>query len=170
MSENKDVHYLSNLIWALLDPAAYHKTVGNSDNAVALGGYEYQYHGEKFLKRVNEQWKKNKIWEKLFNRSYEQMKQFKKLNFFYKGYYWSVGSTADTPLYTSQKYEKTSNSTLGKDKDNGEFEMKEPGAGFDIRRYCSDTAATHSRTPSAPPPATRATPPPCSSAPTRATG
>ena len=140
-SENDDVHYLSNLIWALLDPEAYHKTVGKGDEAIGLGGYEYQYHGVKFLKRVNEQWKQNHIWEKLFNRTYEQMKQFKKLNFFYKGYYWWAGSTSSTaycPLYTSQKYEKTSNSTLGKDKDNGEFEMKEPGAGFDIRRYCSD--------------------------------
>jgi hypothetical protein len=137
-SEVNDAHNLSNLIWALLDPAAYHKTVGNSDTSIGLGGYEYQYNGEKFLKRVNEQWKKHGIWEKLFNRSYDQMKQFKKLNFYYKGKYWVVGSTADVPFYTSQKYEKTANSTLSKDKAKGEYEMKEPGAGYDIRRYCSD--------------------------------
>ena len=137
-SEIDDAHNLTNLIWALLDPAAYHKTVGNSSGAIGLGGYEYQYNGEKFVKRVNEQWIKLGIWEKLFNRSYDQMKQFKKLNFYYKGKYWTVGSTADIPFYTAQKYEKTVNSTLSKDKDRGNYEMKEAGAGYDIRRYCSD--------------------------------
>lgn len=137
-SEIDDAHNLTNLIWALLDPAAYHKTVGNSSGAIGLGGYEYQYNGEKFVKRVNEQWIKLGIWEKLFNRSYDQMKQFKKLNFYYKGKYWALGSTGDIPFYTAQKYEKTVNSTLSKDKDKGNYQLKEAGAGYDIRRYCSD--------------------------------
>ena len=131
------VHLLSNLIWALLDPEAYHKTVGNGTKAIGLGGYEYQYNGEKFLKRVAQQWKENHIWEKLFNRTYEQMKQFKKLNYYYYGYSWKygMGSRCLAWLHSTQKFSKDKGSWSG---DEVRYECYEPGSGFDIRRYCSD--------------------------------
>ena len=122
----------------MLDPAAYHKAVGNNKEAAALCGYQYQYHGEKFLNRVAEQWTENHIWEKLFNRTYDQMKQFKNLNFFYWGYsFWpKVGSKSEFWLQSTQKFARTSGSSRSVDL--VEYEMKEPGKGFDIRRYCSD--------------------------------
>ena len=131
------VHLLSNLVWALLDPEAYHKTVGNGTKAIGLGGYEYQYNGEKFLKRVAQQWKENHIWEKLFNRTYEQMKQFKKLNYYYYGYSWKygMGSRCQAWLHSTQKFSKDKGSWSG---DEVRYECYEPGSGFDIRRYCSD--------------------------------
>ena len=89
-----------------------------------------------FCDRVAEQWKQKGIWEKLFNRSCEQMKQMQKLNFFYNGYHWFKGSTAGVWIAKSTKYEPTF--TGSKDDDDTLFEMKEAGAGFDIRRYCSD--------------------------------
>ena len=140
-STNEHVHNLSALVWALLDPAAYHKTVGNGDKSTALCGFEYQYHGEKFLNRVAEQWKEYHIWEKLFNRTYDEMKKIKKMGFFYDGYYWKwpyPTDCADMPLHITQKYEKTSSSAFSADKLKGSFNMKSAGYGFDVRRYCSD--------------------------------
>ncbi len=140
-STNEHVHNLSALVWALLDPAAYHKSAGNSDKSAALCGYEYQYHGEKFLKRVAEQWTENHIWEKLFNRTYEQMKKIKKTGYFYAGYHWkspTFTDNADMPLHITQKYEKTSSSDYDADRAKGNFKMKGAGYGFDVRRYCSD--------------------------------
>lgn len=140
-SDNMDVHNLSALVWALLDPAAYHKAIGNNQEAIAICGFKYQYHGEKFLNRVAEQWTENHIWEKLFNRTYEQMKKIKKMGFFYDGYYWKwpyPTDCADMPLHITQKYEKTSSSNFSADKLKGSFNMKSAGYGFDIRRYCGD--------------------------------
>ena len=133
-STKEHVHNLSNLIWALLDPERYMTATGY-DNP-GLGGYDYKYNGRKFCERVAEQWMQKGIWEKLFNRSYEQMKQMKKLNFFYNGYHWNVGSTAGVWIAKSTKYEHTF--TDSQKADDTLFEMKEEGAGFDIRCYCSD--------------------------------
>ena len=133
-STKEHVHNLSNLVWALLKPEAYETAVG--DNGIGLGGYDYKYNGSTFCKLVADQWTQKGIWEKLFNRSYEQMKQMKKLNFFYNGYHWNVGHTAGVWIANSTKYEPTFTNSM--DADDILFEMKEAGAGFDIRRYCSD--------------------------------
>lgn len=133
-STKEQVHNLSNLVWALLNPEAYETAA--DDNGIGLGGYDYKYNGKTFCKLVADQWKQKGIWEKLFNRSYEQMKQMKKLNFFYYGYHWVFGSTAGVYIANSTGY-KTVFTGSYKD-DDTLFEMKEKGAGFDIRRYCSD--------------------------------
>ena len=133
-STKEHVHNLNNLVWALLDPDSYHEAV--DDDGIGLGGYDYEYNGKKFCQRVAEQWKTKGIWEKLFNRSYEQMKQMRKLNFFYNGYHWNVGSTAGVWIANSTCYESVF--TDSQDADDTLFEMEEKGAGFDIRRYCSD--------------------------------
>ena len=133
-STKEQVHNLSNLVWALLEPEVYQGRTGN--DAIGLGGYDYQFNGAKFCQRVAEQWVQKGIWEILFNRSYEQMKQMKKLNFFYNGYHWKAGSTAGVWIANSTGYASTF--TGSKSDDDILFEMKEKGAGFDIRRYCSD--------------------------------
>ena len=133
-STKEQVHNLSNLVWALLEPDRYLSATGK--DAIGLGGYDYKYNGAKFCQRVAEQWTQKGIWEKLFNRSYEQMKQFQKLNFFYNGYHWIAGSTAGVWIANSTGYASTF--TGSKSDDDILFEMKEKGAGFDIRRYCSD--------------------------------
>jgi hypothetical protein len=137
-SKKEYVHDLSNLIWALLDPTAYKNAAGSGSSAVGLGGYEYKYNGAKFAKRVADEWTKQHIWEKLFNRTYEQMKEMKKLNFYYDGKYWAVGSTGSVPKQTTTKYEKTASSTFSQDKNNNYVELQDAGAGYDMRRYCSD--------------------------------
>ena len=134
-STKEQVHNLSNLIWALLDPEGYQAGVG--DDGIGLGGYDYKYNGKKFCLRVAEQWEEKNIWQKLFNRSYAQMKDMKKLNFFYEGYRWASGHTGRVTLQTTDKYSTEFLTEFDEDKNNN-YEMKEEGSGFDIRRYCSD--------------------------------
>ena len=135
-STKEHVHNLSNLVWALLDPQAYLDAVGDEEDGIGLGGYDYRYNGMKFIQRVAEQWSANDIWQKLFNRTYDQMKQMKQLNFFYNGYHWVRGSTAGVWIARSKGYKQKF--TGSKSDDDTLFEMIEKGAGFDIRRYCSD--------------------------------
>ena len=138
LNSTKDqVHNLSNLVWALLDPQAYQEAVG-ADN-IGLGSYEYKYNGKMFCDRVAQKWKELGIWEKLFNRSYDQMKQMKKLNFFYEGYRWhlGMGNVGKVTLQTTDQFSTTYLSTLDEDQ-NHRVELGEKGAGFDIGRYCSD--------------------------------
>ena len=132
-STKEHVHNLNNLVWALLDPEAYQ---AKANDGIGLGGYDYEYNGKKFCLRVAKQWEENHIWEKLFNRTYAQMKDMKKLNFFYNGYHWNVGTTAGVWIHKSTGYESVFKNSMSAD--DTLFEMEEKGAGFDIRRYCSD--------------------------------
>ena len=142
-STKEMTHNLANLVWALLNPDAYHETVG--DNGIGLGGYDYKYNGQKFCERVAEQWKEKGIWQKLFNRTYEEMKQFKKLNFYYEGYHFTpkihLGSSnlGCATVMGTKRYEPKYVTTYNQDSEKN-LEMKEEGAGFDMRRYCSDDA------------------------------
>ncbi len=146
MSTKEMTHNLANLIWALLDPDAYHKTVG--DNGIGLGGYDYKYNGALFCKRVAQRWSVTQddgktIWEKLFNRTYDQMKQIKKLNFYYKGYNFTPKNIFSSTnlgcaiVMGTKKYEKSYATQASEDEEKN-IEMKETGAGFDMLRYCSD--------------------------------
>ena len=140
-STKEMTHNLANLVWALLNPDAYHETVG--DNGMGLGGYDYKYNGQKFCERVAEQWKAKGIWQILFNRTYDEMKQFKKLNFYYEGYHFTpkihLGSSnlGCATVMGTKKYEPNYVTTYNQDSEKN-LEMKEEGAGFDMLRYCSD--------------------------------
>ena len=140
-STKEMTHNLANLVWALLYPEHYHKTVG--DDGVGIGGYEYKYNGEEFVRRVARMWKENGIWEKLFNRTYDEMKQINKLNFYYNGYHFTpkihLGSSnlGCAIVMGTEQYEKSYVTTTKQDEEKN-LEMKEKGAGFDMRRYCSD--------------------------------
>ena len=142
-STKEMTHNLANLVWALLNPEAYETAV--DDDGIGLGGYDYKYNGQKFCERVAEQWKEKGIWQKLFNRTYEEMKQFKKLNFYYEGYHFTpkihLGSSnlGCATVMGTKRYEPKYVTTYNQDSEKN-LEMKEEGAGFDMRRYCSDDA------------------------------
>ncbi len=135
---NRQQNYnLSNLVWALVNPEDYKTKVGTE--GTGLCGFDYKYHGLNYLTNVAKYWTSKEVWEKLFNRNYEQMKKMKDFNLFYYGYHWKVGSTAGVWIYNSKKYESAYSGS--EDDDDTLFEMKKVGYGFDIRRYASDPNA-----------------------------
>jgi len=140
-STKEMTHNLANLVWALLYPIDYYNTVG--DDGIGLGGYDYKYNGRKFCEHVAAKWTENKIWEKLFNRSYKEMKKFDKINFYYEGYHFTpkihLGSSnlGCATVMGTESYANTYVTTYAADKKKN-LEMKEKGAGFDLHRYCSD--------------------------------
>ena len=134
-SSREHVYNLANLISALTFPDNYKTKVGTAGKG--LCGFDYKYHGANFLAKVNQYWLEGGIWEKLFNSGYMQMKSARVMYFFYNGYHWKVGSTAGVWLYKATNgYQTQYTGSMGDD--DTLFEMKEEGAGFDIRRYASD--------------------------------
>ena len=139
------IYNLSNLIWALLHPDAY-KTACLANKSKGLGGFDYQYHGEKFVKSVAAFWNRPKrdveeshtVWERLFNRTYEEMQQLKEIRFYYQGYKWWWGNTADMWRYSSTGYQAKNKGSESDDK----VSIDVVSGGFDIRRYAGDPAAS----------------------------
>lgn len=138
--EHRHVRELSNFIWALLDPIKYHEE-SNSDGK-GLGGFDYKYHGEKFLQRVAYHWDNFGIWEKLFNKTHQEMLTYTRngeMNFFYNGKNWWKGSTARLWRYHSEGYEHEYNRKQSQDEKL--YEMKAQNTGFDILRAAHDPNA-----------------------------
>ena len=135
LKENRQQNYnLCNLIWALINPDDYLNKIKNSNTGLA--GLPSKYHGKTYLRMLDERWVKYGIYEKLFNRTKDEMKQMKELHFFYNGYHWNIGSTAGVWIYNSKGYQtKYTGSLKG---DDTLFEMAKAGYGFDVRRYASD--------------------------------
>ena len=134
------IYNLSNLVWALLYPERYHEIVG--DKGKGLGGFDYQYHSEEFLKIVGNYWadEENDIWLKVFGHtSGEMMTSINGLNFFYQGYTWKIGDNAAMWLYKSTEYESKMKGSESGDKQ--EFNMNR---GFDITRYAMNPQADYS--------------------------
>ena len=125
----------ANLIWAMINPEDY---LSKKDHGLA--GFDYSYHGRKYIRKVALSWSENEIFEKVFNRTYQQMRKMKHINFFYYGYHWKVGSTAGVWIYKTDGYQNTYSGSL--DKDDTLFEMKKAGYGFDITRYTSNPHAS----------------------------
>ena len=135
LKENRQQNYnLANLIWALINPDDYLNNIKKS--ATGLAGLPSKYHGQQYVKMVNEKWKEFGIYEKLFNRTKEQMGEFDAFYFFYNGYHWKRGTTAGVWMYLSEGYEPKYSGSLNND--DILFEMKKAGYGFDVRRYASD--------------------------------
>ena len=136
---------LSNLIWALLNPEAYTNKVDgkNNPNAPGLCGFEYKFHGEKFLTRVSDFWEEEGIWQKLFGHNRMDMKKLSGMNFFYQGYSWTRGDYATLWRYRSTDYEKTISGSDSKDETTYNMNV-----GFDITRYAHDPNADRSVGPS----------------------
>ena len=142
---------LANLIFALVDPGKYATKVGTDIeyHNNGLCGFDYKYHGEKFLTRVANNWETRTsngytVWEMLFNRTHQQMQDsLKSLRFIYQGYQWRVGRTGYVWEFKA-------------DRANG-FQAKAPGSesddkklypfadnGYDIRRYSGYKSAAKS--------------------------
>ena len=138
---NREHYYnLSNLIWALINPDDYANTVDGLSKPTATGlcGFEYMYHGKKYLTRVAEYWEEEGIWRKLFGLNQDEMKRLTSMNFFYQGYSWVTGDNATLWKYRSTRYEK--NMTGSESKDKEKYDMTK---GFDITRYANDVDATY---------------------------
>ena len=135
LKENRQQNYnLGNLLWAVLNPTDYTQKTENSTTGVA--GLPLAYHGKKYMEMVNSAWAGNHIFEKLLNRTAEELEPMYNFYFFYKGYHWLVGSTAGVWIYKADGYNKQY--TGSTKKDDTLFEMEKKGFGFDIRRYASD--------------------------------
>ena len=127
------IYNLANLFFALKNPETYHSTVG--DNGKGLGGFDYKYQGEKFLKKVGQYWTKTypnsggkSIWKLLFNAENDDIQDIKYPIFYYKGYSWKWGQSITLWRYAPNKYEL---SYTGKESTD---ETTTPGGfGFDIR-------------------------------------
>ena len=133
---------LSNLFFALLDPSNnYSEKLGN-DN-VGLCGFDYQYHGKKFLTNVAQFWDDTKvdgktIWEVLFNNTHESLKSTQKMILLYKGYRWRIGTTGYVWEFTT---EPGFNKTIPGSED-GDMKLYSFGdRGYDITRYSGNSFA-----------------------------
>jgi len=126
------IYNLSNLVWALLDIPAYMDACVKNQGK-GLGGFDYNYQGERFLMRVADYWSDPKfdIWNKLFGHSYNDFQNsISGLNFFYQGYSWRMGDNATMWIYKSSSYQPK---MTGKESnDEQKFNMN---SGFDITRY-----------------------------------
>jgi hypothetical protein len=123
------IYNLSNLTWALIDPALYKKYV---DRDGTLAGLPYEFVSSKFFELVSFYWEKTRvgdytIWEVLFNHPVAEMRKLKKMIFYYQGYSWISGETGHVWGFTSTSY-KTFAET---DKEKINF-VKD---GFDVNYY-----------------------------------
>ena len=143
--DRKHIYNLSNLIWAMINPNKYHQTVG--DKGKGLCGFDYQYHGEKFLKNVCNFWDKTyqgdntTVWQKVFNRTHEQMDNLKETWFFYQGYKWWTGNEATFWIYKSEAYVSKVPGSESGDKDDRDV-VKD---GFDVRTLAGDPDGAKSK-------------------------
>ena len=145
------MHNLANLVYAILHPGDYAKQVGTivDDNHKNNGlcGFDYQYHGEKFLKKVAKYWDEKTtngrtVWEILFNRSHEDMNKLAILYMYYQGYQWRVGRTGYLWQYEAEMdgFKPTIPDTESQEKEL--YNLADEG--FDIRLYCSDPDSENS--------------------------
>ena len=139
-AEDKHTHNLSQLIQALLKPAAYEDTY-NRHSYYALGGFSPQYNGRLFVERVANYWDEPTangytVWQILFNRTREQMKEFTELDFFNQGYSWGLfdGNKATIYYYQSTEY-RASYKSIRK----MTFDVTR---GFDVRAFAGDPEAS----------------------------
>ena len=126
---------LTQLIWALINPEKYQTFCSNNTNS-ALGGFPYTYNGENFLKSVAQYWNEKDannltIWQKLFNHTYEEMKELKQIDLFYNGYSWTIGNSGYCWRYTSKEYAKAYSGSASDDKEEFNFVQN----GFDITHF-----------------------------------
>lgn len=140
--DRTQIYNLSRLVWALINPEAYYAAnTGVSD--AALGEFPYTYHSKKFVEAVSTYWREKvdgySIWEKLFNHTYEEMKDLKQMMFYYQGYSWKIGNSGYVWSYTTKGYEKSYKG----DEDDDEEEVNFVNDGFDITYYAQahDTQA-----------------------------
>ena len=138
--DREHIFNLTQLIWALLDPAKYQTICANNTQS-ALGGFPYKYNGEKFLKAVSAYWDEKDedgitIWERLFNLTHEQMQGLKQMDFMYKGYSWKWGNSGNIWSYESEGRNGDGYKAAYSGKEsNDEEEVNFVESGFDINHF-----------------------------------
>ena len=143
--KREHLNNLTNLVFALLDPSKYAKKVGTANKENGLGGFDYKYHGEKFLTNVAMFWdlqsdKGKNIWEILFNCSHEDMKYMKNMILLYQGYQWRIGTTGYVWEFKASRddgFQLVTPGSESEDKVLYDFGNK----GYDVTRYCSNSFA-----------------------------
>ena len=140
--KREHLNNFANFIWALLDPDAYTMQVGERGTKNGLGGFDYNYHGRGFLKRVAQFWDETEIngqtlWQVLFNRTHEQMRDgMQNMILLYKGYQWRVGTTGYVWEFKASRANGFQKSAPGSE--SGDKVLYDFGnEGFDINRYTS---------------------------------
>ena len=139
----------TNLIYALLDPQAYANKVDTTKTVQknGLGGFDYTYHGINFLTEVASMWnqkyadiQQKNIWQILFNRTYQEMKEMTTMTLLYNGYHWRVGTTGTVHEYKAQKADGFQRKAPGSE--SGDKVVYHFGTqGYDITRYTSSPGA-----------------------------
>ena len=139
-AEDQHTHNLSQLIQALLNPTDYENTYKHH-SYFALGGFSPKYNGRLFVERVADYWDQPTangytVWQILFNRTREQMKEFTELDFFNQGYSWGLfdGNKATIYYYQSTEY-RASYKSIRK----MTFDVTR---GFDVRAFAGDPEAS----------------------------
>ena len=140
----------TNLIWALLYPDAYATKVGTDPALTKNGlcGFDYLYHGKKFLGKVADFWdlptnNHYNIWQILFNRTRQEMMGAETLCLNYQGYRWRVGRTGYVWVFNSKKNDGFQKNIPGSE--SGDMVLCQfADNGYDIRRYTGDETAANS--------------------------
>lgn len=126
---------LSNLIWAMLRPDTYYDLAVKREWP-ALGNFPYEYNGRRFVEQVtdfwNEQYNGYTIWQILFNHTYDEMKELKKIIFYYQGYSWPTGESGNVWGLATTDYKSVSGDS---DKETINF-VKD---GFDATYYAQSS-------------------------------
>ncbi len=140
--KREHLNNLANFVIALLDPAAFASQVDNNGKKNGLGGFDYQYHGRKFLTRVSDFWDQQyngkTIWELLFNQTHDQMSTLQNLAFIYNGYHWTIGNTGSVHEFKASRqagFQPTAPGSESGDKAVYSFGTE----GYDLTRYDSHT-------------------------------
>ena len=127
---------LSNLMWAMKNPAAYRDVAANN-KAKGLGGFDYTWNGFNFITAVANYWEQTyegtngkTLYEEVFGCKRSEFQALKKLNIFYKGYSWWTGNSPQLWCFKSSAYLPLSQYS-GKEKlDEVSFDVT--NGGFDI--------------------------------------
>ena len=129
---------LSNLMWAMKNPAAYRDIAANN-KAKGLGGFDYTWNGFNFITAVANYWEQTTVnvdnktmtlYEAVFGCKRSAFESLTKLNIFYKGYSWWTGNSPQLWCFKSSAYLPLSQYS-GKEKlDEVSFDITQ--GGFDI--------------------------------------
>ena len=142
-AEREHVHNLNNLVAAIINIAGgynvYNEAAARAGKG--LGGFPYLLNGTNFLTAVSRYWDQKTengytVWEILFGLKHADMRQFKNLRWFYKGYSWPSGYEATLYCYRSTGY----NITMSGDESYDEVRVP-VREGIDIRRLARQKSA-----------------------------
>ena len=105
---NSETHMqnLAELLYAILEPEDWYRDLSASKAPKTFTGFKkdtlLKYHNVNFWKNVQKGWDNNKVWQNVFKKSKDEMKQMlatKGLNLIYNGYSWIFKSSWNCTLW-----------------------------------------------------------------------